>query len=161
MGSDDLLPPPGRNGPDNRDYFESSEFGIDEDILEVLLGEELGHRLGEHGLTGTRAADHHDMPALDGCLPDDLDGVLLADHLVDQSRRYLNIHEKDVLKSFRVPAKNLTLAGDIGAYIRTLGLDNPLILAPDEGAMGFAERVASAGGWEYDHLEKTRLSGVR
>ena len=72
----------------------------------------------------------------------------------------VNIHEKDVLKSFRVPARNLTLAVDIGAYIRTLGLDNPLILAPDEGAMGFAERVASAGGWEYDHLEKTRLSGV-
>ncbi len=72
----------------------------------------------------------------------------------------VNIHEKDVLKSFRVPARNLSLADDIGAYIRTLGLDNPLILAPDEGAMGFAEQVASAGGWEYDHLEKTRLSGV-
>jgi len=72
----------------------------------------------------------------------------------------VNIHEQEVLKSFLVPARNLTLAGDIGAYIRTLGLDNPLILAPDEGAMGFAERVASAGGWECDHLEKTRLSGV-
>jgi len=72
----------------------------------------------------------------------------------------VNIHEKDVLKSFPVPAENLTLAADIGAYIGTLGLDNPLILAPDEGAMGFAEGVASAGGWEYDHLEKTRLSGV-
>jgi ribose-phosphate pyrophosphokinase len=72
----------------------------------------------------------------------------------------VNIHEKDVLKSFSVPAQNLSLATDIGSYIRTLGLDNPLILAPDEGAMAFAGQVASAGGWDSDHLEKTRLSGV-
>ncbi len=72
----------------------------------------------------------------------------------------INIHEKEVLKSFSVPTQNLSLAMDIGAYIRTLGLDNPLILAPDEGAMAFAGQVASVGGWESDHLEKTRLSGV-
>lgn len=72
----------------------------------------------------------------------------------------VNIHENEVLKSFSVPARNLSLAEDIGSYIRTLQLDNPLILAPDEGAMAFAGHVASAGGWEYDHLEKTRLSGV-
>jgi ribose-phosphate pyrophosphokinase len=72
----------------------------------------------------------------------------------------VNIHEKEVLKSFTVPARNLTLAKDIGSYIGTLHLDNPLILAPDEGAMAFAGQVASAGGWESDHLEKTRLSGV-
>ena len=72
----------------------------------------------------------------------------------------VNIHEKEVLKSFAVPARNLSLAKDIGSYIRTLHLDNPLILAPDEGAMAFAEQVASADGWEYDHLEKTLLSGV-
>jgi ribose-phosphate pyrophosphokinase len=72
----------------------------------------------------------------------------------------VNIHEKEVLKSFSVPARNLSLAKDIGSYIRSLHLDNPLILAPDEGAMAFAEQVASADGWEYDHLEKTRLSGV-
>ncbi len=72
----------------------------------------------------------------------------------------VNIHEKEVLKSFFVPAHNLSLAKDIGSYIMSLHLDNPLILAPDEGAMIFAEQVASVGGWEYDHLEKTRLSGV-
>src|SRR5512145_2178079 len=72
----------------------------------------------------------------------------------------VNIHEKEVLKSFTVPPHNLSLATDIGSYIRTLELDNPLILAPDEGAMAFAGQVASAGGWDCDHLEKTRLSGV-
>jgi ribose-phosphate pyrophosphokinase len=72
----------------------------------------------------------------------------------------VNIHEKEVLKSFTVPAQNISLAKDIGTYIKTLKLANPLILAPDEGAIAFAKQVASAEGWEYDHLEKTRLSGV-
>ena len=72
----------------------------------------------------------------------------------------VNIHEPEVLKSFTVPAQNLSLAKDIGSYIRTLNPDNPLILAPDEGAMVFARQVASVGGWECDHLQKTRLSGV-
>jgi len=72
----------------------------------------------------------------------------------------VNIHEKEVLTYFSVPARNISLAHDIGSYIRTLQLDNPLILAPDEGALVFASTVASAGGWDFDHLEKNRISGV-
>lgn len=72
----------------------------------------------------------------------------------------VNIHENEVLKYFSVPARNISLARDIGSSVKSLNLDNPLILAPDDGALTFAEKVASAGGWEYDHLEKTRLSGV-
>ena len=72
----------------------------------------------------------------------------------------VNIHEKEVLRYFGVPARNISLARDIGTYIKTLHLDNPLILAPDEGALAFAEQVASAGSWEVDHLEKNRLSGM-
>ncbi|MFA4848506.1 MAG: ribose-phosphate diphosphokinase [Methanoregula sp.] len=71
----------------------------------------------------------------------------------------VNIHEPDVLRFFGAPTRNISLAHDIGAYIKTLNLKNPLILAPDDGALAFAGKVASAGGWEYDHLEKTRLSG--
>ena len=72
----------------------------------------------------------------------------------------VNIHEKEVLRYFGVPARNISLAHDIGSYIRTLQLDNPLILAPDEGALVFASQVASVGGWDFDHLEKNRISGV-
>ncbi|MFY9800115.1 MAG: ribose-phosphate diphosphokinase [Methanoregula sp.] len=72
----------------------------------------------------------------------------------------VNIHEKEVMNYFGVPARNISLAHDIGSYIKTLNLSNPLILAPDEGALTFAEDVASAGGWDFDHLEKTRVSGV-
>jgi ribose-phosphate pyrophosphokinase len=71
----------------------------------------------------------------------------------------VNIHETEILRYFGVPARNISLAHNIGSYIKTLHLDNHLILAPDEGALIFARHVASAGGWDFDHLEKNRLSG--
>ena len=71
----------------------------------------------------------------------------------------VNIHEPDVLRFFGAPSLNISLAHDIGTYIKSLNLKNPLILAPDDGALAFAGEVASAGEWEHDRLEKTRLSG--
>lgn len=72
----------------------------------------------------------------------------------------INIHDPMVLEHFSAPAKNLSIAPDIGSYIKDLRLNNPLILAPDDGALAFARNVASTGGWESDNLDKTRLSGV-
>ena len=71
----------------------------------------------------------------------------------------VNIHEEDVLRHFMAPATNLTLAEEIGEYIRRLDLTAPLILAPDEGAWKFACDIAAVGDWDSDHLEKTRFSG--
>ncbi len=71
----------------------------------------------------------------------------------------VNIHEGGVLGYFGVPARSVSVASDIGRYISGLAPDDPLVLAPDEGATGFAAGVAAEGGWETDHLEKTRLSG--
>jgi ribose-phosphate pyrophosphokinase len=73
----------------------------------------------------------------------------------------VNIHDETILSHFSVPARNISIARDLGSWIQTLELTNPLILAPDDGAMAFAESVASSGGWECDHLEKTRLSGEK
>lgn len=72
----------------------------------------------------------------------------------------INIHDPDVLRHFSVPSRNITLAKDIGTYLTTLPLEDPLILAPDDGALAFAQQVASVGTWDFDHLDKTRLSGV-
>ncbi|MCK9581122.1 MAG: ribose-phosphate diphosphokinase [Methanoregula sp.] len=71
----------------------------------------------------------------------------------------VNIHDPTVLQHFSVPARNISIAKDIGSYLQALDLKNPLILAPDDGALKFAEGVASVGGWEFDYLEKTRISG--
>lgn len=72
----------------------------------------------------------------------------------------VNIHDRHVLKSFAVPAQDISIAPDIGTWIATLGLKDPLVLAPDDGAMAFAMQVAESGGWDCDHLDKTRLSGT-
>ncbi|NMB78019.1 MAG: ribose-phosphate diphosphokinase [Methanomicrobiales archaeon] len=72
----------------------------------------------------------------------------------------INIHDPSVLQYFSVPSRNISVASDIGAYLRTLDLDNPLILAPDDGALSFAQGIAAACGWECDYLEKTRISGT-
>lgn len=71
----------------------------------------------------------------------------------------VNVHKESVLSHFTVPASQVSLAPEAGDFIAGLDLENPLILAPDKGAIAFAAAVASRGGWEHDHLEKTRLSG--
>jgi ribose-phosphate pyrophosphokinase len=71
----------------------------------------------------------------------------------------VNIHDKQVLSYFNIPASDVLLSGDIGTHIREMGLDDPLILAPDDGAAAFAGQVAATGRWDCDHLDKTRISG--
>ena len=71
----------------------------------------------------------------------------------------VNIHEESVLGHFEVPARSVSLASEIGRYLNEINLEDPLVLAPDEGATGFAAGVAALGGWETDHLVKTRISG--
>jgi ribose-phosphate pyrophosphokinase len=76
------------------------------------------------------------------------------------SRVYtINIHDPGVLRHFTAPVMNLSLAPEIGAYLDRCGHANPLILAPDGGAAPFARIVAATGGWDCDHLQKTRISG--
>jgi ribose-phosphate pyrophosphokinase len=70
----------------------------------------------------------------------------------------INLHDRDSLRFFSVPSRNLSIAAEIGEYLSGLSLNDPLILAPDDGAEYFAMEVALTGGWDTDHLEKTRLS---
>jgi ribose-phosphate pyrophosphokinase len=71
----------------------------------------------------------------------------------------VNVHDRDILRFFSVPATNHSLAAEIGTYLSGCPLHDPLILAPDDGAEYFAMEVAMVGGWDTDHLEKTRISG--
>jgi len=71
----------------------------------------------------------------------------------------VNIHEKSVLEHFETPAKNLDAAKLLGEYIAGFGLENPILVAPDEGAEGLVKNVSSGPGLDHDHLQKTRLSG--
>jgi ribose-phosphate pyrophosphokinase len=71
----------------------------------------------------------------------------------------VNVHKESVLSHFAVPASQVTLGAEIADFIATLPLEDPLLLAPDGGAASFVAAVAARGGWETDHLEKTRISG--
>lgn len=71
----------------------------------------------------------------------------------------INIHAKSVLEHFSGIAQNLDAAKLLGDHIAGLGLENPILIAPDEGAQGLVMRVSSGLSFEYDHLQKTRLSG--
>lgn len=72
----------------------------------------------------------------------------------------VNIHDAETLPHFRVPARNLSIAPEIGRFLVERGGD-PLVLSPDDGAAAFAAEVAAVGGFSTDYLDKKRLSGDR
>ena len=69
----------------------------------------------------------------------------------------INLHEDGICDLFQVPAVNLSAMPLIADYLKNR-LDDPLIVAPDSGALGFAEEIANIMGCEYDYLEKIRIS---
>ena len=71
----------------------------------------------------------------------------------------VNPHEQVVCEFFDVPAEAVDAAPLLADPL--VALENPLFLAPDEGAIDLAETVRDAyGTGETDHFEKTRHSGT-
>jgi len=71
----------------------------------------------------------------------------------------VNIHDESILDHFDADAKNLDATPVIGRYIKNLKLKDPLIISPDDGAIGLAKSASKDLGIEYDFLDKTRHSG--
>ena len=71
----------------------------------------------------------------------------------------VNIHDQSILDSFDAKTVNLDAIPMIGKYIKTMEFHDPLIIAPDDGAIGIAKSASEDLGIDYDYLEKTRLSG--
>ncbi len=71
----------------------------------------------------------------------------------------INIHDESVLDHFDAKAVNLDATPVIGKYIKNLKLKDPLIISPDDGAIGLAQNASKDMGIDYDFLEKTRLTG--
>ncbi|MBI4361757.1 MAG: ribose-phosphate diphosphokinase [Euryarchaeota archaeon] len=70
----------------------------------------------------------------------------------------VNIHSPQALSHFRAPVQDLDAAPLLGERIRRMGLRDPIVIAPDDGAEGLARRTAGKGEW--DVLEKKRLSAT-
>ena len=71
----------------------------------------------------------------------------------------INIHAESILDHFDATAVDLDATPMIGKYIKTMKFKDPLIVAPDDGAISIAKNASSDLGIDYDYLEKTRLSG--
>lgn len=71
----------------------------------------------------------------------------------------INIHAESILDYFDAKAVNLDATPMIGKYIKNMEFNDPLIVAPDDGAIALARNAARDLGIDYDYLEKTRLSG--
>lgn len=70
----------------------------------------------------------------------------------------IDIHKASVLDHFGCPGKDLKAAKSIAEYFKDKNID--IVISPDIGAAGRAKDVGEAMGVDYDHLEKTRLSGT-
>ena len=70
----------------------------------------------------------------------------------------IDIHKESVLDYFTCPHIDLKAASVIADYFKDRKID--LVLSPDIGAANRAKDVGERMGVPYDHLEKTRLSGV-
>ncbi len=69
----------------------------------------------------------------------------------------INLHENGICDFFDIPAYNISAMPLIADYVGER-FENPLIVAPDIGALPFAKEIAELLDCEFDHLEKTRLS---
>jgi len=75
----------------------------------------------------------------------------------------INVHNRAVLKYFNADTntKELEASSLIGDYIAKMekAIPHPVIIGPDEGAAELAKAVAAPYGFDYDVLEKRRISG--
>jgi len=87
-------------------------------------------------------------------------GISLAkmiDRLDIESKYTVDIHDMKVTKAMK--GENLSAMPLIADYLSNLNLIEPVIISPDKGSVERAKIVAEQMEAEFDHLEKTRLSG--
>ncbi|MCC7551543.1 MAG: ribose-phosphate diphosphokinase [Methanobacterium sp.] len=69
----------------------------------------------------------------------------------------INLHENSICDLFNIPTYNLSAMPTIAQYVED-NVDDPVIVAPDKGALGFAQEISNLLNCESDYLEKIRIS---
>lgn len=69
----------------------------------------------------------------------------------------VNLHEEKIVEFFNIPVKNLSAMPLLAEYFKDI-VNNPIVVAPDEGALQHAKEVAKILDCEYDYLKKKRIS---
>jgi len=73
----------------------------------------------------------------------------------------VNVHNRGVLKYFSVDTKELDASSLIGDYVAKREIPHPVIIGPDGGATELTKAVAAPYGFDYDVLDKTRISSEK
>ena len=68
----------------------------------------------------------------------------------------INLHEDSVREFFTIPSKNISAMGVIAEYVDSIAND-PIIIAPDKGALNFAEEIAKILECSCTCMNKVRL----
>jgi len=68
----------------------------------------------------------------------------------------VDIHNKRILKNFKIPAKDVSAVPLLGDYLNKFKPDNPLIISPDEGAIERAKMLSEFMDAEYVSFSKFR-----
>ena len=69
----------------------------------------------------------------------------------------INLHEKNIKEFFNIPVHEISAMPLIANYIEQQ-IDDPMIIGPDKGALGFAQEVSGILKCECDYLDKVRIS---
>jgi ribose-phosphate pyrophosphokinase len=70
----------------------------------------------------------------------------------------VNVHNRGVLRYFDVDTEELDASPLIGDYVTKKEIAHPVIIGPDKGATELTKAVAAPYGFDYDVLEKSRIS---
>jgi len=72
----------------------------------------------------------------------------------------INLHEHNIIKFFNIPAYELSAIPLLAEHLSSR-VDDPIIIAPDKGALDHAKTMAEIIGCEYDYMEKVRISAEK
>ena len=74
------------------------------------------------------------------------------------TRHFLTVDmpSNKALRFFTIHSENLTCMTVMAKYLKEMGLSNPYVLAPDDGAISLAQTASTTIGTEYAWFEKSR-----
>ena len=143
----------------NVTVIQSTGFPQDENLIELLFILRTLKDLGAEHIKvvvpylgyGRQELRFKDGEAISAQLVSNLIEESGADEFIS-----INLHEDSVRDFFTIPTANLSAMPPIAEYIADK-VENPIIIAPDKGALGFAEEIAEILGCNCTYMSKVRL----
>jgi ribose-phosphate pyrophosphokinase len=138
--------------------IQSCEYPQDKSLIEILFMAATARRLGAKRVTLIMpyfAYSREEKEFRPGeAVGADIVIKLIEAVEVDEFITF-DMHKEETLKHFKIPNRNLTAMPTIGEHFKGR-LNNPLVLAPDDGCPERAEAVAKPLGTDWYYYKKKR-----